>query len=129
MKVTLEKDYRKFYTLEDLDHAKAVIAYEKENDDGKIEEWAEMAINEAGKYSGYGSNTCREILKATAHTARNCRVWDVYGDGTENMDVWIESVAETTFGFIKAGAYLSDIWQTGGAEYGHHMFIQIFEKK
>ena len=33
MRVTLEKNYRKYYTLEDLDRARKVIAAEKEHDD------------------------------------------------------------------------------------------------
>ena len=31
MKVALEKDYKKYYTLEDLERAKAVISCEKED--------------------------------------------------------------------------------------------------
>ena len=121
MKVTLEKDYRKYYTLEDLDRAKMVIAYEKTQDDEKIEEWVQYAVNEAGKDK---SEWCEKVLEATARTARNNRVCDAYGDGTGNMDVWIEFTARTSDGFIEGGAYLSDIWQTGATPYAHHMYIR-----
>lgn len=113
MKVTLEKDYRKYYTLEDLDHAKAVIACAKD-DESKIAEYAEMTVNEVVKDGG---DYCVEILKATAHTAKNCRAFDAYGEGTGNMDIWIEAVAETTSAFVKIGAYLSDIWMIGDGQY------------
>lgn len=125
MKVTLQQDYRKYYTLEDIDRAKAVIAYEKENDDMKISEWVEYAVNEALKNE---VDCLREVIKAEAHTAKNCRAWQLYGEGTEDMDVWIEAIAQTANGFIEIGAYLSDIWQTGATPYKHHMYIQYYKR-
>lgn len=129
MKVTLEKDYRKFYTLDDLDRAKKVIVAEKETD-CTPKEYAEMAIREALKNDdGIAEDWIVEILKAEAHTAKNHRVWNLWGDSmeTETMDVWIEFAAELTNGFIKGGAYLSDIWQTGGTDYRGHMYIRRAE--
>ena len=131
MKVTLEKDYRRYYTLEDLDRARKVIAAEKEYDDCPVKEWAEMAIREALKNDdGITEDWIVEIFRAEAHTAKNSRVWNAYGypdDETENMDVWIEFAAELGQGYIKGGAYLSDIWQTGGTDYRQHMYIRRAE--
>ena len=133
MKVTLEKNYRKYYTLEDLDRAKRVIAAEKE-DESTVKEWAEMAIREAIKNDdGIYEDYIVEIFKAEAHTAKNHRVWNAYGycdpeeANTQDMDVWIEFAAELEQGFIKGGAYLTDIWQTGGTRYKQHMFIRRAE--
>lgn len=129
MKVTLEKNYRKYYTLEDLDRARRVIAAEKETD-CTPKEYAEMAIREALKNDdGIAEDWIVEIFKAEAHTAKNHRVWNLWGDSmeTETMDVWIEFAAELTNGFIKGGAYLSDIWQTGGTDYREHMYIRRAE--
>ena len=133
MKVTLEKNYRKYYTLEDLDRAKRVIAAEKE-DESTVKEWAEMAIREALKNDdGIYDDYIVEIFKAEAHTAKNHRVWNAYGycdpeeANTQDMDVWIEFAAELEQGFIKGGAYLSDIWQTGGTDYREHMYIRRAE--
>ena len=133
MKVTLEKNYRKYYTLEDLDRAKRVIAAEKE-DESTVKEWAEMAIREAIKNDdGIYEDYIVEIFKAEAHTAKNHRVWNAYGycdpeeANTQDMDVWIEFAAELEQGFIKGGAYLSDIWQTGGTDYREHMYIRRAE--
>lgn len=133
MKVTLEKDYRKYYTLDDLDRARKVIAAEKE-DESTVKEWAEMAIREALKNDdGIYDDYIVEIFKAEAHTAKNHRVWNVYGycdpeeANTQDMDVWIEFAAETESGYIKGGAYLSDIWQTGGADYRQHIYIRRAE--
>ena len=133
MKVTLEKNYRKYYTLEDLDHAKRVIAAEKE-DESTVKEWAEIAIREALKNDdGIAEDYIAEIFKAEAHTAKNHRVWNAYGycdpeeANTQDMDVWIEFAAELGNGYIKGGAYLSDIWQTGGTDYREHMYIRRAE--
>lgn len=122
MKVRLEKDYRKLYTLEKLDMAKAVIAAEKE-DEMSAKDWAEYAVREALRNE---DGSLVEILKAEATTAMNCRAWNKYGE-TEDMDVWISFVAETTKGFIKGGAYLTDIWESGGTEYKQHMYIRWAE--
>lgn len=134
MRVTLEKNYRKYYTLEDLDRARKVIAAEKEYDDCPVKEWAEMAIREALKNDdGITEDCIVEIFKAEAHTAKNCRVWNAYGycdpeeANTQDMDVWIEFAAELGQGYIKGGAYLSDIWQTGGTDYREHMYIRRAE--
>lgn len=133
MKVTLEKDYRKYYTLDDLDRARKVIAAEKE-DESTVKEWAEMAIHEALKNDdGIYDDYIVEIFKAEAHTAKNHRVWNAYGycdpeeANTQDMDVWIKFAAETEKGYIKGGAYLSDIWQTGGTDYRQHMYIRRAE--
>ena len=122
MKVTLEKDYRKYYTLEDLDRAKAVIAAEKD-DEMSPKDWAEYAVNEALRNK---DGSLVEILKAEAKTARNRRAWNKYGE-TEDMDVWVSFLAETTEGFIRGGAYLTDIWNTGATEYKQHMYIRWAE--
>lgn len=122
MKVKLDKDYRKLYTLEKLDMAKAVIAAEKE-DEMSAKDWAEYAVREALRNE---DGSLVEILKAEARTAMNRRAWNEYGE-TEDMDVWISFVAETTKGFIKGGAYLTDIWESGGTEYKQHMYIRTAE--
>ena len=125
MKVRMEDGYRAFYTLEDVDRAKKVIAFEKENDEETVKGWAEYAVNEAVKNKN--SDYCVEILKAEARTARNYRAWNLYGDDTDNMDVWIEATAKTSYGFVEVGAYLSDIWQTGAVKYTEHMYIKYYK--
>ena len=121
MKVTLEKDYRKYYTLEDLDRAKAVIKAEKEDDTYTAKEWAEYAAREALR--GEDASLV-EIIRAEATTAKNCNAWNRYGDDSADMDVYIRFLAETTEGFIKGGAYLSNIWETGATEYKRYMYIR-----
>lgn len=123
MKVTLAKEYRKFYTLNELDIAKEIISCAKE-DGATAKEYAEIAVREAlrGK-----DDYIEEILKATAETAKNCKVWDRYFDGSESMDIYINATAETSKGFIKIGTYLSDIWVIdGAANIQERMYIKYY---
>ena len=123
MKVKFEKDYKQYYTIKDLDQAKLVIQYEKD-DEETAAGWAEYAIKEALKDS---MEYCDEVIRASAETSRNCRIWDAYGEGTGSMDVWIAALAKTSEGFIEVGAYLSDIWQSGAEPYKHQMIIKQYK--
>lgn len=130
MKVRLPKDYKRLFTLEQLEQAKLVISAEKDDDDETAKGWAEYAIREALKDE---SDYLVEVLKADATVAGNCRIWNQYGFPADDrasgyMDVWIEATAETTEGFIKIGAYLSDIWQSGAVDYRNHMYIKRYGK-
>ena len=125
MKVKLEENYKSIYTIQELEMAKEVIKIEKDDED-TAKSWAEYAVREALKNET--GDFCREVIKAEATTAKNCRVHDAYGEGTGCMDVWIEAVAETSDGFIKVGAYLSDIWNTGGVDYLDKMYIVRYKK-
>lgn len=124
MKVVLEDRYKEFYTVLDLERAKEVIRQEKE-DLETAKGWAEYAVHEALKGS---DDYLLEVLKASAHTARNLRVWDAYSVGSADMDVWIDALAETRWGFVRVGAYLSDIWQTGAISYKEHMYIKRYKE-
>lgn len=128
MKVTLEKNYRAYYTLDDLDRAKAVIASEKAADDFKPEDWAEIAIREALRGT---DDYMDEILTATAETAKNSGVWDAYDEGTKDMDVWIRCTAKTArCGFIEIGTYLSDLWKVDSiTPIYDRMYIRYFGKE
>lgn len=126
MKVKLPKGYRETFTIADLERAKAVIRAEKE-DEETAAGWAVYAVNEALG----GKGCCVEVLKAEAIAAGNSRAWNAYGDdtvNTETMDVWIDAIAETTIGFMKVGAYLTDIWRTGEDEYRHHEYIELYKR-
>lgn len=125
MEVRLEKDYRKHYTLEDADRAMEVISVES-GDMMTINEYAEIAVREAV----YGSGELVRIIMAEAHTAKNHRVWNLYTGNSADMDVWIDFLAETDFGYINGGAYLSDImncFETNGFKQYMHIKIARWE--
>ena len=120
MKVSIEKGYRDIYTIADVRRAKAIIAAEKD-DEMSAKDWAEYAVKEALT----GTDDCIDrIIEATAHTARNSRIWNCYSDESFDMDVLIEAIARTRFGFVEIEAYLTDIWHTGEAPYKHMMYIR-----
>ena len=124
MKVKLEENYRKLYTLEDLDAAKIVIACES-GDEETAKGWAEYAAREA--LSGCNDYMVR-VIEASARTARNRRAWNAYGEGSKDMDVWIVALVETTKGYVKLGAYLTDIFDSGQKKYQDEMYIQRYGK-
>lgn len=133
MKVRLPKDFRDTYTMNDVDRAKAVITSLKE-DTEKPEYYAEMAVHEVLKDIKGGSLDA--VITANAETAKNAKVSDLYGDGTENMDVLISFLAKCFFcdedgchcGFIEGEAYLSDIYQTGAVRYSENVFRRVYKE-
>lgn len=124
MKVSLDKGYEKYFTIEDLGRAKEVIKYEKENDGFTAKDWAEYAVKEALRGT---DDWLDKIVSAEAYATKNRRVLDAYGDDTGTIDVWVEAVAKTAFGYIEIGAYLSDIWDTGDTPYKEHMYIRYYK--
>lgn len=125
MKVTLMKDYRKFYTLDELDVAKKVIEDMKQYEESPAE-CAAMAVREALRGS---DDWLLDVITAKASTAKNCRIWNRMFEGSEHFDVWIEATAKTGKGYIEIGAYLSDIWETGAEHYKEHMYIQYYKRQ
>lgn len=134
MKVTFEENYKVFYTVEEYEQAKAVIQSEKQYDDETPSGWAKYAVEEVHDKYGW----CVDVLKASARTAKNRRIWDQYAwisydNGEEHhtgmMDVWIEGIAKTTEGFLEFGAYLSDIWLAGSQPFGQHMYTRFYAPK
>lgn len=127
MKVKLTENYKEFYTLADLERAKTVINCEKD-DDATAREWAEYAVREALKNTNDG---LVRVIEASAEACKNNRIaWDGFCTDSGNMDVYISAIAETYDGFIKIGAYLSDIWHTGyDYSYKDNMFIRYYTEK
>lgn len=125
MKVKLEDRYRELYTVAELDLARRIIKQEASDDECTARDWAEYAAREALRN---GNVYVREVVVASAHTARNCRAWDSYFEGSGHMDVWVEGLAETSEGYVKFGAYLTDIWQTGAVPYRDHMYVVRYKE-
>lgn len=109
MKVKLQENYKDIYTISDLERAKHIISMEKD-DLMTVKEYARLAASEALRDSG---DFVDEILTAEATTSMNRDAWNRYDSESGNMDIWIEFIASTLKGFIRGGAYLSDIWEEG----------------
>lgn len=148
MKVKLEGNYKRYYTVEEYEQAKTVIAYEKDYDDCKADEWARMAVREYcrvnWKVDEYNEGDF--ILRAEAHTAKNQRAYNLYGLSDEygcptaesgQMDVmvdtyalvWARHDADIYPGVLHLCAFLSDIWNIDGQEdYARYMSGELFAK-
>ncbi len=127
MKVRLEKEDKKYFTLDETPIISKVIDSMKE-DDSTPNDYANIAIQAA--FNGNAYNI--EILKASAKIAKNCRVSNAYSDDSADIDVWVEATAYVNCNeFIMIGAYLSDIWQITGdnqSEIASQMYIRKFKE-
>ena len=125
MKVKITEDSKKVLTLADMPAARKIIKDLKE--DSCLEEYGQWCGNIAS-----GSNESLEILKAEAEIAKNCRIWNYYGDDSGDIDVWINFYVFNSYaGFYSIGAYLSDIWKIGSTEANQevksHMYIKEYK--
>lgn len=122
MKVSMSANYRKYFTVEDVQTAKQMIKEFKE-DESTVAEYAEMA-----------ARTCNfgwiaKVFEAKATIERNCRVWNAYSNASKDLDVWIDATIQTSSGFLVIGAYLTDIWNITGSnadDINYHMFVRKF---
>lgn len=140
MKVKLESNYKRYYTVEEYEQAKVVIAYEKE-DEAKVTDYAKMAVREFCRV--YRLHDL-DILTAEATTSKNRRAYNVYATTDEygcptgesgQMDVCIEVYAKVCgadsyeTGILHLFAMLSDIWQIDGeTDIARYMSGDIFNK-
>ena len=127
MKVKIKKEHRRFLKENVAEHMVDVMAQE---DASRPADLAEMAIREILKGTD-DSISRKSILKADAIVALNCRIQDLYFEGSEDHDVWIRATARTSMGFIEIGAYASDIWQIGALEEGElrrRAWVQYFRE-
>ena len=124
MKVKLTEESKKYITVAEMPAVKQIIKDMKEDDD--IIGYAQAAARVASGWNGF------EILKAEASIAKNCRVWNQYGENTGDLDIWLDIYAFDSYaGFYEIGAYLSDIWSICGdnaEELKEHMYIGAYKR-
>ena len=124
MKVQFTADMKHIVTVAEMPAARKVIEYEKD-DEWTAKEWAKMAAEIVCPCSSV------KVLEASAEIAKNCRVWDVYADGSADFDVWIRFTAFAGDSFVMGGAYLSDLWAASSdnrEETVRHMYIRRFKE-
>ena len=127
MKVTLDKDYKNWMTVSELERAKQMITEFKTDFDLTPAYYAEQAAREIlAAYKADGiTDWVDSVLTASAERSGNGRLYDYWGDGTGKLDVWITAKVTTSWGYLELGAYLSDIqsicWNSAG-EMACHMY-------
>lgn len=127
MKVIITKESKRYITLEEAAIARKIISDCRE-DGMSPADYAKIAIDAVGTR---GYNWCVKIYEASAEICKNCRIWDAYGDGTRDLDIWITATAKTVNGFIEIGANLSDIWSItsdNGEEIASLMYVRQFQE-
>lgn len=122
MKVELTEEAKNYISVAEMPAVKQIIKDMK--DDDNIIGYAQDAACVASGWFGF------EILKAEASIAKNCRVWNLYGENTGDLDVYLDIYAFNNYaGFYKIGAYLSDIWsicEDNAEELKEHMYIRAY---
>ena len=123
MKIRMTEDSKRTVTVSEMAAVRKIMYDLKE--DNYLKQYASMAARVAsGKYDTF------EILKVEAEIAKNCRIWNAYGEGTGQLDVWVSVYAYNSYhGFYDFGAYLTDIWAISGdnvEEIRGHMYIKSF---
>lgn len=124
MKIKFAEKQKKYITVSQLPAVRKIISDMR--DDNGLKDYAEIAVSLAADMNAENF----EILKADAEIALNSRIWNHYGDGTENLDIWITVYAyDSYYGFYDVGVYLSDIWalcRDNRAEIRQQMYIQHY---
>ena len=110
MKVSLGKNYKKIFTLEDLQSAKKVIQMLKE-DEYTPADYLRMATVDILRGE---SDWVDSVISAEAETAPNYRAWNAYGENSGCVDVWIRGVVKCYTQILEIGVYLTDIWRIDG---------------
>ena len=119
MKVTLDKDYKEYYTLRDIERAKEVIRNCKE-DTQTAADYAKTAARLLFKYKGL-SHGYLDVLRAEAHTGFNSRCWNQYGDDTGKLDVIVHGIVQGLDAYVEFWANLTDIWGERPEYFAHNL--------
>lgn len=125
MKVKLTEEAKNYISVAEMPAVKQII--KDMRDDDNIIGYAQAAARVASGWNGF------EILKAEASIAKNCRVWNQYGENTDDLDIWLDIYAFDSYaGFYEIGIYLSDVWSITGDnsdELKNYMYIEKYKRK
>ena len=129
LKVSMPDNYKRIFTLEDMDHCKALLSSILSGfDDGKLDLSSEV-VSALSLASGSWA-TAAGVYDVRVEYAKNGRI--AYDDDRGLMDMWVTVKGLVEFsGFYIVGFYLSDIWALGGDnrdEIKSHMYIREFKE-
>lgn len=126
MKIQINEESKKVLTLSEMPIVKEIIKDFKDGGDNLSWE-LETLKNIIG---------ADEVIISSAYVTKNCRAYNVFGDESGNIDIWINTTlynrysSENTGGaFYMVGVYLSDLYQATGdnrEELKSRMYIRRF---
>lgn len=112
MKTNFDSMYKKVLTVEEYEQGKELQKIMKE-DNTPINDYGKMVCIEVMKE--IENDWLDRVLetKATIQVNPKLSQYNYHGE-TGFMDILIETIGKTGFGFIEASMWLSDIWQIDG---------------
>lgn len=133
MKIRMTDESKSIVAVSEMPAVRKMIEDFKEEDG--LKDYVEMAVHALLK-----DVWNIEVLKAQAEIAKNCRIWNRFGDEdlcSCQLDVWITGTVRytgTPDGFAEVGAYISDLWDlTGDRQHDSalipHMYLRNFPAK
>lgn len=127
MKIKMSEISKRIVPVGDMDIVNK-IRKDLDIPEEKLSDYATLVMSLMGMNSGYG-----ECLKASAEISRNCRVWNTFGDGTGDYDVWMKFFIYdgSTGKAAHIGVYLSDLWMVGSEDTDvlkSRMYIREFKE-
>lgn len=126
MKVNMPKDYKKTFTIHQLEIAKEVIKYMKD-DESTPEDYAKMVVNHI-LYRSDWNDGIEKVLDASAEVETNGK-WDRIYDGSEDIDIVIEAYVKTWDRVCYIIARMSDIWNLDGEhDYRDKFYYETFKR-
>ena len=118
MKIRIKKEDRQWMTLNEAEAARRIAEDLKEEDAADLIMRAARVWTELNYSSTKGKvrDLTEEVLKTEAKFARNERLSAslmYFDESAKSLDVWIEGLVATQWGFLEIHSYLSDIWAIG----------------
>ena len=131
MIVNVTEESKRYLTMAEEPFVYKIVGDFQEQEEGEPGEYLDMAAQiVARKYGEYP----KKVIFARAEIAKNERICNIHGEGTENLDVWIEGLVQTDSSYIELGAYITDIWDISGVNRAHddqlvsHMYVRRFKE-
>ena len=124
-KIQFPEEFKRIFTLEELDICKKIAYDMKENaDNGKIDFDWEVAM---AVYAGSGHKVSdSNVIFAKAEFAKNNRIYDYYYNESKTVDIYFTIYAYSEYyGFYDIRAYLSDIWQYSSVDNDTSRFFWV----
>lgn len=122
IKVSLPADYRSYFTLDDMTAVKHARQYVPSS----------VIVDAANLVAGRLFGKVVVINEASFTVVKNSE-YDRLGDGTGNLDVWIDMLIKDMDGYMEVGITLSDVWKINDDNaddiLAHKTFTRAYRQK
>lgn len=126
MKITVSELYKDTMTASQYQRAlRFAEAFRNSYDSAKafnkaMQDYADLAAAYSFGFDGF------EVLKFSVEVSPNARVYNLYDDYSDNLDLWFDVLAwDGHKEFQNVGMYLSDIWSIGDHDAEEHFYVYV----